>query len=237
MAVLELEGVSKTFSGKTVLDKLDMSVGENSIYGFVGRNGAGKTTTMKLILGLLKPDAGEIYVCGKRVTYGQNSTNRYIGYLPDVPEFYSIMTPEEYLTLCGRVTGMSEKDIHERVVELLSLVGLKDDNRRIKGFSRGMKQRLGIAQALFHRPQLLICDEPTSALDPIGRKEILDILLAVKSETTVLFSTHILTDVERICDDVAFLNKGSIALCGKVDELRQSKGSSLEDVFLEVACT
>lgn len=237
MAVLELAGVSKTFSGKVVLDKLDMCVGENSIYGFVGRNGAGKTTTMKLILGLLKPDAGEIYVCGERVTYGQNSTNRYIGYLPDVPEFYSFMTPEEYLTLCGRVTGMSEKDIHERVVELLSLVGLKDDNRRIKGFSRGMKQRLGIAQALFHRPRLLICDEPTSALDPIGRKEILDILLAVKSETTVLFSTHILTDVERICDDVAFLNKGSIALCGKVDELRQSKGSSLEDVFLEVACT
>lgn len=237
MAVLELDGVSKTFSGKVVLDKLDMCVGENSIYGFVGRNGAGKTTTMKLILGLLKPDAGEIYVCGERVTYGQNSTNRYIGYLPDVPEFYSFMTPEEYLTLCGRVTGMSEKDIHERIVELLLLVGLKDDNRRIKGFSRGMKQRLGIAHALFHRPRLLICDEPTSALDPIGRKEILDILLAVKSETTVLFSTHILTDVERICDDVAFLNKGSIALCGKVDELRQSKGSSLEDVFLEVACT
>lgn len=161
---------------------------------------------MKAILGLLKSDSGEIYVMDEKVHFGQTSTNRYIGYLPDVPEFYSYMTTIEYLTLCGEICGMGQDDIVTRSKELLELVGLGQENRRIKGFSRGMKQRLGIAQALLNRPKLLICDEPTSALDPAGRKEILDILLAAKEQTTVLFSTHILLDVERICTEVAFLN-------------------------------
>lgn len=236
MGILEVDNVTKAFSGKKVLDGLKLSVPENSIYGFVGKNGAGKTTTMKLILGLIKCDEGNICVCGENVTYGQNRTNRYIGYLPDVPEFYGFMTPVEYLTLCGRVTGMREADIDERVNEMLTLVGLNEYNRKIHGFSRGMKQRLGIAAALFHRPRLLICDEPTSALDPVGRKEILDILQAVKCETTVLFSTHILTDVERICDEVAFLHEGKIAMQGTVKAVKGTENVSLEDVFLEVTC-
>ena len=223
MNILTINGLSKSFGAKRVLDGLDMCVPEHSIFGFVGRNGAGKTTAMKMVLGLLRPDSGEIFVAGERVAFGQTPTNRYIGYLPDVPEFYSFMTPREYLRLCGEVTNVERADIDRRVEELLALVGLGEERRRIRGFSRGMKQRLGIAQALLHSPRLLICDEPTSALDPIGRKEILDTLLSVKERTTVLFSTHILSDVERICTDVALLNEGKIAMQGSVDEIKRAR--------------
>lgn len=225
MDVLTIQNLKKNFGSKKVLCGLDLSVPEHSIYGFIGRNGAGKTTTMKAILGLLKPDSGAVYVMGEKVHFGQTGTNRYIGYLPDVPEFYSYMTPLEYLNFCGDISGMSRSDTAARSRELLELVGLGQERRRIKGFSRGMKQRLGIAQALLNRPKLLICDEPTSALDPAGRKEILDILRAVKEQTTVLFSTHILSDVERICTEAAFLNDGKIAMQGSIAELRNMRPS------------
>ena len=224
MDVLSVNNLQKRFGDKQVLCGLDLQVPPHSIFGFVGRNGAGKTTTMKAVLGLLPVDGGEIYVCGEKVEDGQTATNRHIGYLPDVPEFYSFMTAREYLRLCGESLQMSSKDMTERSEELLALVGLSEENHRIKGYSRGMKQRLGIAQALLGRPKLLICDEPTSALDPIGRKQILDILLSVREQTTVLFSTHILSDVERICTDVAFLDGGKIVLQGTAAQLRQRCG-------------
>ncbi len=220
MDMLHITGLCKRFGNKEVLRGVELSVPEHSIYGFIGKNGSGKTTTMKTVLGLLKPDAGEITVNGEKVVYGQTSTNKYIGYLPDVPEFYSFMTAEEYLHFCAEITDMCRDEIDARVSELLTLVGLADEKHRIKGYSRGMKQRLGIAQALLNRPKLLICDEPTSALDPVGRKEILDILVAVKEQTTVLFSTHILSDVERICTDVAFLNGGVIEIHGKLADIK-----------------
>lgn len=226
MDVLAIQNLKKHFGSKEVLCGIDLSVPEHSIFGFIGKNGAGKTTTMKAILGLLKADSGEIYVMGEKVHFGQTNTNRHIGYLPDVPEFYSYMTPMEYLSLCGEVCGMDKTDIVTRSKELLELVGLGKEYHRIKGFSRGMKQRLGIAQALLNRPKLLICDEPTSALDPAGRKEILDILLAAKEQTTVLFSTHILSDVERICTEVAFLHDGKIAMQGTIAELRNKQSSN-----------
>jgi ABC-2 type transport system ATP-binding protein len=131
------------------------------------------------------------------------------------------MTAREYLSLCGESIGMKKDEIKQRSDELLSLVGLAGEKHRVRGYSRGMKQRLGIAQALLARPKLLICDEPTSALDPVGRKEILDILLSVREQTTVIFSTHILSDVERICTDIAFLAEGKIALQGTVSELKK----------------
>ena len=220
MEMLRIEGLYKRFGDKEVLRGLELSVPEHSIFGFIGKNGAGKTTTMKTVLGLLKADMGEIFVNGERVLYGKTDTNRYVGYLPDVPEFYSFMTAKEYLRFCGEITGMSQKENASRSDALLSLVGLSKETHRIAGFSRGMKQRLGIAQALLNKPKLLICDEPTSALDPVGRKEILDILLAVKEQTTVLFSTHILSDVERICTDVAFLNEGTAILQGKPADIK-----------------
>lgn len=220
--MLEIKGVKKRFGEKEVLKGLDLSVPEKSIFGFIGKNGAGKTTAMKIVLGLLQPEAGEITVAGEKVVYGQTTTNQYIGYLPDVPEFYGFMNAGEYLTFCGEITGMEKNEIKTRREELLELVGLSGEKHRIKGFSRGMKQRLGIAQALLKRPKLLICDEPTSALDPVGRKEILDILSAVKDRTTVLFSTHILSDVERICTDVAFLHEGKTCMQGKLSEVKMA---------------
>ena len=218
--MLSISGLSKQFGEKTVLNGLNLAVPEKSIFGFIGKNGAGKTTTMKMILGLLGPDSGEITVNGEKVFYGQTNTNRYIGYLPDVPEFYGFMTPAEYLRFCGEISGMGKADNEKRCKELLELVGLSGDKHRIKGFSRGMKQRLGIAQALYNHPKLLICDEPTSALDPVGRKEILDIMLSIREKTTILLSTNILSDVERICTDVAFLDKGVINIQGKLSEIK-----------------
>lgn len=221
MSVLEIENLKKRFGDKEVLRGVSFAVPAGSIFGFIGRNGAGKTTTMKTVLGLLRADGGSVKVMNEAVCYGETATNRFIGYLPDVPEFYSFMTAREYLRFCGELSGIASHELCRRCDEVLELVGLSGERHRVKGFSRGMKQRLGIAQALLHRPSLLICDEPTSALDPVGRKEILDTLLSVKEQTTVLFSTHILSDVERICSDVALLENGEIVLQGPMTELRR----------------
>ena len=223
MDMLRIENLRKRFGNKEVLCGLDLSVPEHSIFGFIGRNGAGKTTTMKAVLGLLQPDNGNIFVMGKQVRFGCSRTNRCIGFLPDVPEFYSYMTPLEYLKLCGEICGMEKSDLAARSRECLEFVGLGGENHRIKGFSRGMKQRLGIAQALLNRPKLLICDEPTSALDPVGRKEILELIRSVKEQTTVIFSTHILSDVERICTDVAMLSEGKNVMQGSILKLRSMR--------------
>ena len=230
--MLQISDLSIKFKDKEVLKGLNLNVPSNSVFGFVGKNGAGKTTTMKIILGLLKPDNGKVYVNGEEVSYGYTHTNKYIGFLPDVPEFYSFMTAEEFLKFCAEITEIKKEEINNRIKEVLTLVGLENEKHKIKGFSRGMKQRLGIAQALLNKPKLLICDEPTSALDPIGRKEILDILKSVSSETTVLFSTHILSDVERICTDVAIINDGVIEICGKLNEIKNINPK--EEIVLEV---
>ena len=223
MEALKIDNLHKSFGKNTIINGLSMSIPENTIFGFLGKNGAGKTTTMKMILGFLKKDEGSIKVFGEEVSFGQSKTNRFIGYLPDVPEFYGYMTAKEYLNLCGAITGLSKNEIENKSEELLELVGLRDVNKRISGYSRGMKQRLGIAQALLNSPKLLICDEPTSALDPLGRKEILDIILKIKDSTTVIFSTHILSDVEAICDHVVVLDKGKNVLEGSIDELKNIK--------------
>lgn len=233
MNILEISGLEKHFGDKRVLKGVDLIVPEKKVFGFVGRNGAGKTTTMKVVLGLLAADAGTVKVCGETVRYGETKTNHYIGYLPDVPEYYSYMTPMEYLLFCGEITGMSKKESKDRAEEMLKLVGLGEEKHRIKGFSRGMKQRLGIAQALLGRPKLLICDEPTSALDPMGRKEILDVLVAAKEETTILFSTHVLSDVEHICDEMALLNDGRIVMQGSIEEVKSKRRSNAIELVME----
>lgn len=221
MNAVEFSHVSKRFGAQTVLDDLSFDVPEHSVFGFLGQNGAGKTTSMKLLLGLLEPDGGSITALGRPVRFSKPVAG--IGYLPDVPAFYRYMTPREYLRLCGDISGMDRRNIRSRSDELLELVGLKEVRKRIGGFSRGMKQRLGIAQALLDRPRLLICDEPTSALDPVGRKEILDILSQAAAHTTVLFSTHILSDVERICDQIAVLHGGRISLAGSMEDIRSRR--------------
>ncbi len=222
MSILEITNLEKTFKNKKVINGLSFQLEPGFIYGFLGQNGAGKTTTMKMILGILKPTNGEIYVCNEKVTYGETKTNQYVGYLQDVPEFYNFYTPMEYLLFCGEISGMDRQKTKAKATELLELVGLAEERKRISKFSRGMKQRLGIATALLNSPQLLICDEPTSALDPIGRKQILDILQAVKHETTIIFSTHILSDVERICDYALILHNGRLVKQGTLEELKQT---------------
>ncbi len=218
--VLEVSGIKKKFGSQEVLKGLDFSLPEQSVLGFIGQNGAGKTTLMKMIVGLLSSDEGTIKVCDEVVYYGNTKTNRLIGYLPDVPEFYGYMTALGYLTLCGEITGMTGPEIKLKATDLLNLVGLENNKKKIQSFSRGMKQRLGIAQALLNEPKLLICDEPTSALDPLGRKEILDILHRVKAQTTVIFSTHILSDVEKICDQIILLHEGEIKLSTTLAEMQ-----------------
>lgn len=222
MNILTAEHLKKSFGAQTIIDDLSFTVPEHCIFGFLGQNGAGKTTTMKMVLGLLKADKGTITVCGDTVVYGETKTNRNIGYLPDVPEFYGYMRPMEYLKLCGDISGLNKKVTRQRSEALLSLVGIENSRKKIGGFSRGMKQRLGIAQALLHEPKLLICDEPTSALDPIGRKEILDIISKIKGHTTVVFSTHILSDVERICDRILVLHQGRTVLSGTLHDIKNS---------------
>ncbi|MDF2542926.1 MAG: yxlF 5 [Herbinix sp.] len=238
MDMITVSHVKKRFGSHQIIEDLSFKVPEHTIYGFIGKNGSGKTTTMKMILGLYSIDSGEILVNGEPVIYGQNKTNQYIGYLPDVPEFYNYMTPKEYLHLCGEITGIPSDKLNKQIPEYLELVGLDKANKRIQGFSRGMKQRLGIAQAILNHPKLLICDEPTSALDPIGRKEILDILFALKERTTIIFSTHILSDVERICNEIGLLHNGSIALQGTMEEVRgmgQKDGFEVEFYHTEDA--
>jgi ABC-2 type transport system ATP-binding protein len=231
MNILEIQHLSKRFGSTQAIDDLSFNVPKGSIFGFIGQNGAGKTTTMKLILGLLKADQGTILIDGEKVSFGETKTNRKIGYLPDVPEFYNYLRAREYLALCGEITGLNKKLIRSRSDEYLTLVGLSKVNKKIGAYSRGMKQRLGIAQALLNEPKLLICDEPTSALDPIGRKEILDILSQVKGKTTVLFSTHILSDVERICDHVAVISHGKLMMADSLSNIKAQHAS--ESITIE----
>lgn len=221
MNILTLQHVSKHFGSKQVLQDLNLTVPAGSIYGFVGENGAGKTTTMKLILGLDQASAGAIEVAGQPVHFGETETNRQTGYLPDVPAFYGYMTAPEYLKLCGQLTGLRGAELRSRVAAMLIQVGLVDAKHRISGFSRGMRQRLGIAQALLNTPKLLICDEPTSALDPQGRTDFLQLLASLRGQTTILFSTHILSDVERICDHVGILHHGRLQVSAPLDDLKQ----------------
>ncbi|WP_034546606.1 ABC transporter ATP-binding protein [Carnobacterium alterfunditum] len=219
--IVEIKGVSKKFGDQEVLRDIHLSIPEHSVFGFIGANGAGKTTLMKCMVGLLPTSAGTITIANEPVIFGGTKSNEQVGYLPDVPEFYPFYNARGYLELCAVITGLPKKEWQSRIDELLDLVGLEDTSALIGSYSRGMKQRLGIAQALLNRPKLLICDEPTSALDPAGRSKILSILEEVKQETTVFFSTHILSDAEQICDSVAMLHEGTIIFQDQLQTLQQ----------------
>lgn len=225
MNAITINHLKKSFGSKSILNDVSFSVPQGSIFGLVGENGAAKTTTMKIILGLLESDKGEVIVNGQQVKYGRSLTNRFIGYLPDVPAFYPYMTARQYLQLTAAISGMAHTKIDRRISSVLNTVQLKDDLTKIRGYSRGMKQRLGMAVAMLNQPQILICDEPTSALDPLGRKAFLDILASLRGQTTVIFSSHILSDIERVCDRVAILHDGHIQLSGKIRALTQTHSS------------
>lgn len=232
MDALEIVGLGKRFGKLKAVDQLCLNVPEGSVYGFLGPNGAGKTTTIKMITGLSDITEGCVKICGKEVTFGSSIGRENIGYLPDVPNYYSWMKPTEFLSFCGELYRIEKKLLKSRIEELLNLVGLSDANRKIGGFSRGMKQRLGIAQALINNPSLVLLDEPASALDPIGRKDVMDIISKLAGKTTVFFSTHILADVERVCDRIAIIHKGKLVTNNTMEELR--KNYSLKELQIEL---
>jgi ABC-2 type transport system ATP-binding protein len=219
---VELAGVRKVFKGAAALDGLTRSVPEGSVFGFLGPNGAGKTTTLRILAGLARPTSGDARVLGHEAG-ADGGTRALIGYLPDVPAFYKWMNAAEYLRFSGRLFGLEGARLESRIAALLELADLGRVTTRIGGYSRGMKQRLGIAQALINAPRLLLLDEPTSALDPIGRREVLDMVAALRGRTTVFFSTHILADVERVCDTVAIIDRGRVVEQAAIDELRRRR--------------
>ena len=235
---LKLIGLTKKFpNGVTAVDNLTLTVPHGSVYGFLGRNGAGKTTALKMITGLSNPTSGEIYIYGRKVEFGKPLSYNNIGFLPDVPEFYSFMTAREYLFLCGRLYKMSDGDIKKRIREIFELINfdVKRLRHKISTFSRGMKQKLGIAVALLHSPDLIMLDEPTSALDPVGRKETINIINSLKEKVTVIFSTHILSDVERVCDRIALIDKGALILEGGISEIKEKKSGLSSTLLIEAA--
>lgn len=202
-----------------VLRDLSLSVGQGEIFGFLGPNGAGKTTTLKILLGLIRQTSGRVEVFGAPA--GTVEAHRRIGFLPESPYFYDYLTAEEFLRFYGRLAGMEGAKLAQRITSLLETLGLKEArDRQLRKYSKGMLQRLGLAQALIHDPELLIFDEPMSGLDPLGRKEVRDLILQLRDHgKTVFFSTHIIPDVETICDRVAVIVKGEVVAAGRVDEL------------------
>lgn len=211
MSSIVIEDLFKTYGSLHALDGLNLQVQTGSVFGFMGPNGAGKTTTMRILTGLAKASRGRAVVDGVDLSSDGRNLSRHIGYLPEEPAFYPWMSPREFLDYLGRLYGLQAKIRSVRTRELLEMVKLDDSGRRrIGGFSRGMRQRLGIAAALVNQPQVLLLDEPASALDPAGRKEVLDLIESLRGQCTVLMSTHILADVERVCDEVAIVAKGKL---------------------------
>jgi len=220
LPAIKCENLTKRYGAVAALDGLTLEVPENSIFGFLGPNGAGKTTTVKLLMGMSRPTSGRAWVDGEEVAADTPAMRSHIGYLPDVPNFYNWMTGAEFLRFVGELYHLSGVDNKSRSEELLELADLKKAaKRKIGGYSRGMKQRLGLAQSLMNRPRVLFLDEPCSALDPMGRRDVLNLILRLKQSTTVFMSTHILSDVERVCDALAIINKGKLITTSTVAEL------------------
>ena len=219
--VIETHGLGKTYKEVTALKALDLTVSKNSIFGFLGPNGAGKTTTIKLLLGLAKPTAGGATVFGHDIVHDNVEIRKRVGYLAQDPRYYEYMTARQTLRYTAHFFFKGpEKDIEARVTETLELVGLSDKaDRPIKGFSGGERQRLGIAQAQINYPDLLILDEPAASLDPQGRRDVLEVMEKLRKHTTVFYSTHILSDVQRVSDTVAILNKGQLVAQAPIDQL------------------
>lgn len=229
---VKCENLTKRYGPVVAVDNLDLEVPAHSVFGFLGPNGAGKTTTVKLLMGLAQPSAGQIWIDG--VTMGALKLKERLGYLPDVPAFYNWMTGQEYLLFTADLFHLGSSVAKTRAAELLALVGIADAaKRRVGGYSRGMRQRLGIAQALINQPRVLFLDEPVSALDPIGRRDILELILRLKEKTTVFMSTHILSDVERVCDTVGIINKGKLITVSTVAQLQTRYSLSVFEIELE----
>jgi len=237
LKALEIKNLNKSFRSnfllKTyhILKGINLGVEKGEIYGFLGPNGAGKTTTMKCIMGLITPDSGEINILEKPATLTEN--RKYIGFLPEQPYFYDYLTAEELLWFTGMLFSMPKADIKRKTDELLHLVGLKEKKDiKLRKFSKGMVQRVGLAHTLIHEPEFIILDEPFSGLDPIGRKELRDIILSLKEAgKTIFFSSHIIQDMEMMVDRVGIILNGIIKKEGKLSDLVSHSVRYYEIVF------
>ncbi len=231
-AAIETSQLGKRYGAKRILDGLDLRADEGRVFGFLGANGSGKTTTIRILLGLAKQSSGSARVLG--YAPGSPELRPLIGYCPDVPGFPAWMTGREVLEQAAVLFRLPDQVKRARVEELLEFAGLARTKTRVGGYSRGMRQRLGLAQALINAPRLLILDEPTSALDPMGRRAVLDLIARLRGRTTVFFSTHLLPDVERVCDDVAILDEGRIITSGSLEAVRAQLGGTHDRLLVEV---
>lgn len=214
--MLNVENLSKTYRHHQAVRSVSFQVRQNECVALLGPNGAGKSTTLQMLAGLLTPDSGSITMFGR-----QRAERRFIGYLPQYPSFYAWMTGKEFLHFAGKLSGLPTRELKEKVSAMLEFVDLKEAaGKKIGGYSGGMKQRLGLAQALLHEPKLLILDEPVSALDPSGRLEFLDMMKELKKQMAVLFSTHILHDAEQVCDRAVILKAGGVSWEGALQNLK-----------------
>ena len=219
-AAIVCRALTKRYGSVVALDALDLEVPTGSVFGFLGPNGAGKTTTMRLLTSLAQASGGAATLAGVAVGDGEPNRRGLFGYLDQDPRFHNWMTPRELLDLVGRLYRMADADRRTRIDEALEIAGLTDASRRPIGtLSGGMRQRLGVAQAILNRPPILLLDEPVSSLDPEGRVDMLEVIRRLGGSSTVLFSTHILTDVERVCDRVAILDHGHLVTTGPMNEL------------------
>jgi ABC-2 type transport system ATP-binding protein len=237
LTAIKTEGLRKRYGNVVALDGMDLEVPDNAVFGFLGPNGAGKTTTVKLLTGFARPTSGAAWVAGEKVGNDNLNIQACTGLLPDVPAFYDWMKGQEFLDYVGDLHRLPRPEIKKRTAELLELVDLKKAGyRRIGSYSRGMRQRLGIAQALVNRPKVLFMDEPTSALDPIGRREVLELVHRLRESATIFMSTHILSDVERVCDLVGIIDKGKLLTVATMEELRRQYTHSVFEIeFMEDA--
>lgn len=240
MNVIEIEDLSKKFvpglgfKKITALEKLDLTVKKGEIFGYIGPNGAGKTTTLKILMGLIFPTSGRVAIFGKDA--GDASVKNKIGFLPEGPYFYTYLTAIEFLFFYGKLFGYNRDYLSKKTDELLSLVELQDKrNTQLRHFSKGMLQRIGIAQALINNPELIVLDEPMSGLDPAGRARVRDIILQLNEQgKTILFSSHILSDVEMICHRIGIITKGHLRETGRVNELLQENIKEIEIVAVNL---
>ncbi|MED1740435.1 ABC transporter ATP-binding protein [Bacillus swezeyi] len=215
--MLSVKGLTKIYQQQKAVQNLSFDLSHHQCAALLGPNGAGKTTTLQMLSGLLTPTSGRIQFLGR-----ETIDRSQIGYLPQHPAFFSWMTAEEYLLFAGRLSNLTHRESLEKSRIILRYVGLgRYGDRKIGGFSGGMKQRLGLAQAMIHEPELLILDEPVSALDPSGRREVLDMMKELKKKMTILFSTHVLYDAEQVCDQIVMLKEGAVRWSGPLARLKE----------------
>lgn len=230
--MIEIKNLTKIYNRNKIVDNLSLSVKTGEVFGFLGPNGAGKTTTMKMLVGLLAPNDGDILIDNNDPK--DIATRENIGYMPEEPYFYSHLTGLEFLIFCGQLFTISQPKNRGYFTKILSCVGLFEArNKMLKIYSKGMKQRLGLAQALINDPKYLFLDEPLDGLDPIGRREIKQIILGLKKrKKTIFINSHILSDIQETCDQIGVINRGKLVYTGTVAKFIGKK--TLEEKFVEI---